>query len=363
MDIVPLTADRFADWDTFCLNSADIWFWHTTEWLNYTQNYKPELKSKPISFIVINNGKIIGVSPVFLEIIKLNDGETKELSFGGSPIPMPGLQNGLPEILREKRYKLFFEHIDELAIENGADRITIRGSPLSPNYALSYFSNSNVAMKNGYIPILLNTQIIVLARDEAILWADIRHGHAYDINQGMKYIEVKVFDKSNISKDIYLVYQKLHHKAAGRVTRPQITFDLMYKWILQGYAALFAASIRNEYVGFSYVYTYKNSAYYGSACNDPDYEQEPIGHVLQWRTIQWLKMNGYYCYEIGLQNYTRLPYNIVSQKEIDISTFKRGFGGLPLPYFVGEKYYNSEYYLKVNTDRVQRYASILPDGK
>ena len=362
MEIEQLTAKENENWDAFCFQSDDAWFWHTTKWLKYTENYKPELKSKPLSFMLKNNQKIIGICPLFLETKRTVGEETKELLFGGSPAPIPALENGLSESIREKRYKLIFENIDNLAQEYQASRVTIRASPLSPIYIQSNYSQNNILMKYGYIPISLNTQIIDLTKNQATLWADIRHGHAYDINRGMKYIQATAFDKNNITKDVYLKYQQLHHKAAGRITRPQITFDLMYDWILHGYAILFVATINQQYVGFSYVYTYKSAAYYGSACTDPDHTQEPIGHVLQWKTIQCLKNCDFKLYEIGWQNYASLPYCISSKKEVDISTFKRGFGGFTIPQFIGEKYYNSQYYLKINTERIKQYALTLQNS-
>jgi len=34
------------EWEAFCGTSPDAWFWHTSGWLEYTLNYRPELKSK-----------------------------------------------------------------------------------------------------------------------------------------------------------------------------------------------------------------------------------------------------------------------------------------------------------------------------
>jgi hypothetical protein len=358
MDIEQLNPDRYQEWDEFCLRSEDAWFWHTTEWLNYTQNYRQELESKPLSFMLINNHRIIGVCPLFLETLEVSGEKVKELSFGGSPNLLAALENGLTDKVREKRFAIVFEQINKLAKEYSAVRASIRASPLSPSYLLKGIQNF-VPLKGGYVPISLTTQLIKTSKSIDSLWTDIRHGHAYDISRGMKYITTTAYDKSNITDEIYYQYQMLHHKAAGRVTRPQITFDLMKKWIKQGYATLFAASLNQKTVGFSFVYTYKNAAYYGSAANDPDFEQEPVGHVLQWKTIQWLKEHNYTLYEVGLQNYIPLPYCPVAPKEIAISTFKRGFGGFPVNLFIGEKYFSSQYYLEINKERQQRFLETI----
>ncbi|GAH79459.1 unnamed protein product, partial [marine sediment metagenome] len=62
----------------------------------------------------------------------------------------------------------------------------------------------------------------------------------------------------------------MHHKTSGRITRPIITFDMMYKWIIDGYGILCGLKYKGKYIGFALVTVYKKAAYYGSASDDPD---------------------------------------------------------------------------------------------
>jgi len=358
MKLVPLTKDQYKEWDDFCLGSDDVWFWHTTGWLVYTLNYKPELKSESVSFMINNDG-IEGICPLFLETRRFDDEVFKEFSFGGSAAPIPALKNRLSQKTKRKRLKTIFRHIDELALEHDVDRASFRFSTLAPRYLSSKIQLNNHLINFGYLPISLNTQIIDLSKSLKELWGDIRHGHKYDITHGSKEIETEIFNERTATREIFDEYRILHRKAAGQVTRPSITFKLMYDWILQGQALLIGAKIDGQLVGFSYIFTYKDGAYYGSACNDPEYEKKPIGHVLQWGTMRWLKEHGYRYYEVGYQQYHPLPYDLASKKEIAISRFKRGFGGLTIPLFICEKYYSSDYYWQINSERVKRYTKYL----
>ncbi len=359
MEILPLTRDRYKEWDEFCLESDDAWFWHTTHWLEYTLNYKPELNSTSLSFEVTQDSKIMAVCPLLLETIIFQGREVQEFSFGGFSTWAPAFANEIPAKRRGRVIKEVFDYIDILARDNRVVRANFGLSSLAPRYLSSNVPENNYLMKYGYIDVSLNTQIIYLGQSLKAIRSGMRKGHNYDINRGLKQFEVVTLDKTNISRDDYNKYCELHHNAAGRITRPVITFNMMYDWILAGNAVLFGAKSGEKYVGFSYVITYKNGAYYASACNDPEYSHMPIGHILHWRAIEWLKEHDFEHYEIGTQIYGCLPHTLLSQEGINIAFFKRGFGGFTVPYFRGEKYYSKDYYLKLNLDRVKKYASYL----
>ncbi|MGH9831225.1 MAG: GNAT family N-acetyltransferase, partial [Blastocatellia bacterium] len=156
----------------------------------------------------------------------------------------------------------------------------------------------------------------------------------------------------------------MHHKAAGRVTRSLATFEMMYDWILRDNAVLAIGKYEGNLAGAAYAMMYKGSAYYASAANDPDLPSSvPIGHGLQWKLMEWLRENGCRRYELGSQQYGDLPHDFPSEKEIHISSFKRGFGGATLPQLTGEKYYSREYFIKVCTERMNRFAGTIEKNR
>lgn len=65
--IVPLTPDRYREWDRFCLESPDAWFWHTSQWLEYTLHYRPDLQPRSESFLCLAEDSPVAVCPLIIE--------------------------------------------------------------------------------------------------------------------------------------------------------------------------------------------------------------------------------------------------------------------------------------------------------
>ncbi|MFA4884228.1 MAG: GNAT family N-acetyltransferase [Candidatus Margulisiibacteriota bacterium] len=337
MQVVPLTENNRTDWDNFCCQSDDAWFWHTIKWLDYCVVYGQEnFGTNNLSFLVKDDTGLIAICPLLCE---------KDLFAargGGRYGALPALANGLSGSRREKVIKYIFEKIDELAGGGSIKKIYFRSSPLAKTTM-----KFNWLVKLGYLDDSLNTELIQLDRPIDDIWAAVRKGHKYDINRGSKHYKVDFIDRHNADKTIFDQYRLLHHKAAGRVTRPVETFEMMYRWIKDGEGLLCGLSFEGRFVGFSYVCIYKSAAYYASASDDPDFKDDvPISHVIQWETIKYLKNLGFKTYEIGVQQFGPQFNDLPSDKEVSISNFKRGFGGETVTYYRGVKYFDKEYMQK-----------------
>lgn len=297
--------------------------------------------------------------PLTLEEREHGQQKVFEFSFGGSHCWAPALAKDMQMEKRAKVLKVVFQHIDELAHKHDVVRVAFKLSPLSASFGANGLSFISDLLRFGYADVSLATQIVDLSLSEKQLLGAMSKGHRADIMRGRKSLTVHVFDRNRIEAETFEKYRLMHHKAAGRITRPRITFKMMYDWIAQGNAVLLGAETGGEFVGFLYALLYKEGAYYASGANDPDRTREPIGHALQWQAIQWLKDHGYRYYEIGMQQFGVQPYDFPSEKDLNIARFKRGFGGLTLPLLIKEKYYSSEFYQRVNAERVERYSETL----
>ena len=169
-----------------------------------------------------------------------------------------------------------------------------------------------------------------------------------------------VVTHQNVSADVFEAYQNLHAKAAGGQTRPSVTFEMMYTWIKNGFGILFGAKLDGKPVSFAYVNSYKKCAYYSSACNDPETQDLPLAHCVQWHILNWLHAHNFNYYEIGWQFYAPTEMFPVSTKEIAISSFKRGFGGITVPMVLSEKFFSRNDYLAVSRERTKYFAETLP---
>lgn len=333
MEISSLGRD---DWNQFC-EKSNGWFWHTPDWLAYSLLYlgNPQVAH----FTITENKQILAVCPLFLK--------DNEFVMFWSPAMAT-----LDQKKTDKVLQVAFDHIDELAKQSRVVRSSMMIYPLS-------FPSHNYLMKYGYLDISINTQVIDLRQSLDDIHGAMRKGHDYDIDRGLKVLECWALDKDRIEPNTFEEYHKLHTKDAGRETRAQSTWDMQYQWIKDGNAVLFGALYKEELVGFSYVFAYKKKTYYGSACSDPNHSELPVGHFLNWKTIEWLKEYGFEYYEIGWQQYGNQFYDFPSPKEVSISKFKRGFGGWTIPLYMGEKYYNKEFFLKTQIDRMKNYVGTL----
>lgn len=358
MNIIPLTKDQYEVWDNLCLESDDSWFWHTTDFIDYQLNLRPALESKSMSLMVKEGHDVFCVCPLFLEKKELNHEIINEFSFGGDYCPAPAFKNGLTESRKEKILKFVFSQIDEKACEYDVKRVSFKINPLCHNFLESGAPPYNYLMKYGFFDNSINTQIVNISLSDEELRRSIRKGHKYDINRGRKTYEIEIFDHSNIDRNTFDNYRLLHHKAAGRITRPLITFDMMFNWIKHDSAFLVGLLYNQTFIGFSLFIKFKDGAYYGSAADDPDVQVDvSIAHIIQWKAIEWLKNNKIKYYEIGWQQFGNQFYDFPSDKEQSISFFKRGFGGNTVPLYRGEKFYDVNFMEQVLKKRVDMLVS------
>lgn len=340
MYIVELKENHHDLWDDFCAKSDDAWFWHTTKWHKYCSAYKDSpFKTVDRSFFVADDSGILAVCPLFLETREGPEGTPcMEIAAAGSTglMIVPALRTDLTDERWDKILKIVFDRIDSIARESRVVRATFRITPLTRR-----INDFNWLLKYGCLDSSVSTQIIDLTIPHEHLWSALRKGHKYDVNRGRKNFDIHIYDKTNADKDVFDQYRLLHHKAAGRITRPIETFEMMYDWMLEGNGMLCGVSKQGIFAGFSYIILYKDEAYYASASDDPDFITDiPIAHVIQWSIVEWLKRKGYRKYEIGQQQFGPQMHDVPSPKELNISFFKRGFGGRTIPAYRGIKYYD-----------------------
>ena len=342
-----------AAWDDFCAHSDDAWFLHTSDWLEYSLAYS--LGSEVCGFAVVQNGAIQAICPLILEKVILYERQFFQLSYGGAPCPMPCFRNDLGVNNRAKILNTIMEHIDALAFEKKMARCLIRFNVLSSNYLGNYNIPFNFLIKYGFLDACMYSQLLPLASSEADILRSMRKGHRHSIKRARNEIEVEIFDWQNITADVFGEYQDLHAKAAGRKTRSQSTFDMMYNWIKDRKSLLCGARSNGKYVGFAMAFVYKEGSLYASACNDPDYTGNAVGQVIQWRLISYLKSKGIKSYELGIQYWGNQINEVPDSKALSIANFKRGFGGITVPVFWGEKYYDSNLFELVYSNRIRAY--------
>lgn len=354
MEIVEAPGDEA--WDRFCEGSPGAWFWHTLAWRDYTLAYRPELASESRAFFVADGDEIVAAVPLMVE----QHNRTPRLSFGGGDCWAPALAAGLSPARQSDAMRAALAHVDRIATVERAVRASFRVSPLAPGLegCLPFLAGTTRA---GYADLSATATVLDLSPTSETLLRRMTKGHRSDITRAGRSMTVDVDDAATVTEERFAEYRMLHEKAAGRVTRPARTFELMREWISRGTGLLVTARQEGRAVSCAYLNLYRGGAYYSSAATDPSV-REPAGHLVQWSAIRWLQAHGFTRYEVGLQHFGPLPYEVPLAKELNIARFKRGFGGDLVPVPVREKWFDSAAFLSVASARAAAYAAGLEAG-
>lgn len=332
----------------FCLKNEFSTWAYLPNFLQFQKEYVDDRFEKDVSFLVVENKNILAALPLFVEKDKV-----RTLSCGGGYLRGPLIKNNLESKVQKNILKKIFSEIDLIAQENQIDKVMMLLDPLSKTMGF------NLLLEFGFLDSSINTNIVNLQLDIPILWKSLRKSYQSIINKGKRTYKVVIVDYKDPKYDLHEKYRILHHKCAGRVTRPITTFDLQYEMIQDDNAVLIGLEFENKFVAFSYFFHHNRSIYYASSSDDPEYEfPVPYEHIIIWSAIEYYKLRGFDDFEIGWQFFNANMFDTVSDKEIQISFFKRGFGGDNYTLYRGIKYYNMEVKIQELTDSYQKFLTM-----
>jgi Acetyltransferase (GNAT) domain len=327
VDLIPLDEGLEASWDHFCSRAAGAWFWHRRTYREYTLAYRPQARSRSLAFALRDGGELVAAVPLMVE--QHDDGP--RFSFGGGPCWAPAVAPDLPPHRLERALNDAFAHVDELAGAHGVRSVSWRLTPLANDWGsyLPFFLAATT--RAGYVDVSLTSSVIDVSRPIDEIRARMTKGHRSAIAAaGRAGLSATVLTGPAAGPS-FDAYRSMHARAAGRVTRPARTFELMKEWLVEEDAALAQADYDGAPAGFAYLALNAGRAYYGSAANEPEIGNLPVGQSLQFAALTWLNARGFRLYEIGLQQFGELPYDVPSSKDLGLARFKRGFGGILYP--------------------------------
>ena len=146
----------------------------------------------------------------------------------------------------------------------------------------------NYLKKYGYIDTSTSTCFVDLILSMDQLWNDVRNSYRSLINQSIKKFSFEIVDSSSLNSK-HITCTKFHHKTSKRITRPRnMGYAIWYGE--KDKAALISLKINKNYVAFGYFYHMNNTAFYGSASDDPEFEiQNSIQHLIIWQAIKYYR--------------------------------------------------------------------------
>jgi len=318
-----LKEDPKPDWQIILQEAAYIPVSYLSVMLSYQNQY---LKEKiedyhDISLILEKNNTDIGVWPlsIWRSFTGWNIG-----SFGG-PIQQPILCKKIGAAENKRILSICLSSLllicKKLQIQTfqSGEIIRNQGMGLWQKRIKNYGSSSNISFES----------FVDMNLDLAVIRGNIRKSYRPLITKAERTWDSEIIDTPN--PDIWEEFRELHARVAGRVTRSGKTW--YWQEMAVEYKEAFLVVLRNaskEMVGCGLFYISRDEGLYAVAAYDRTLFDMPLGHLVQWKAIEYMKQKKLRWYRIGARPY---PGDIPEpgEKEISIGHFKEGFATHSFP--------------------------------
>ena len=305
MRIVPREHISASVWDNFVERHENGWFWHTTDWLQYQCAHYP--KGREESFAVLDfDGRVAAVVPLF----------RSPLDVSAASAFCYGIRGLLPAGLVR----------DAIASSRAVAHVVSEAqrAPIVTRALLEYRGTHQVGVLRGSVafPRAVACDVSARAVDLAsVSWSGVRESYRSLIHRAEReYVIDSVSGDVDSTSTLFSAYQKLHRDLYGD-PRPEETYRLQGKWLLEGRALVTVASDAIGTWVAAYWFIYKGEAYYGSGA----YAVRNVSHAVVWRSLLVLRDLGATRAVLGYVG------DVYTEKERAVEFFKRGFGGADEP--------------------------------
>lgn len=274
------------------------------------------------SFIIKKDSDYLALVPLY--IFKNSNTGSNQISFGQNEyIKTPFFA---PQSCKQlsKTSQIISEKIAQIIEEFDVKDVYLAHDPSSYLIDKKFFPFSqNISSSNN----IIEANVIDLRNGLELPWTNLRKSYKPLINKTKKNFSVNIIDYKNYTYSECQKYKFLHTKAAGRETRPQKTFDLMYEMIRSDDAYLIIISKDEEALGTYLFFKSPLIALYASSATDPSVSNtDGIGHLGLWSGIEYAHKRG-----LSLVDMAMCPPSISSTslegKVSAINFFKSGFSG------------------------------------
>lgn len=185
------------------------------------------------------------------------------------------------------------------------------------------------AMANGATADLRHDIYIDLALEISIIKSHFRKSYKSLITSGQKKWNVNLLKKADPL--IWTQFQNLHVHVAGRETRNTESWNIQLEAIATGDGFLiYLTDENNMMVGGGFFNITKDEGLYSVGVYERSLFDNPLGHVVQYRAIEEMKLRGIRWYKIGMTAYSS---ENPTEKDLSIAHFKQGFATHVFPQY------------------------------
>ena len=170
------------------------------------------------------------------------------------------------------------------------------------------------------------THVVDLRLTAVELRTMLRDRYKATINKGLGYFKLMVIDATSYEYRIIHHLHQCHMVASGRDVYPESFWSAIGEIMEKGAAYLVLAKDKEDVRGASLFVTAANKVYYCIGAYDRSLNKTGLSHASIWFALLEAKRRGYRFFETGRNDFASLS-PAVSEKEMTIGHFKRGFGG------------------------------------
>ncbi len=268
-----------------------------------------------LSSVVLQDGKPIAVWPL---VVKQKDGISMLGSNGGNLIA-PLYEDGISSKVLKKLNTGCLEIARNLSRHLRIASISTRAF----NYGAGISDWQRLWLNEGASCHQQYMLYVDLGKSLESIKANFRKSYRPLVNKGLKQWKVEVVTSEGGSS--FEEFKALHIAESGRQTRSDGTWNSQYQAIQNGSAFLvLLRDAQHKLVGGGMFYFNRTMALYAVGAYERALFKEPLGHVVQYKAMEYLIDKGVKLYCIGHRPYAQ-DFLEPTQKEVSIGQFKEGF--------------------------------------
>lgn len=285
--------------------------------VKYSREYAHESHFEDVSFLTEEKGApLMGVRAA----IRTRPDGTREISGFGRHLGFlerqqfePFQRDGATSLVREELQKIIE------ANPNATVHYADFGPALSPV--------SRLLLDLGGTAAARFSQVIDLSVPEPQLRSQIRKSYKSLINWGAKNLKLRLLDPASVTPAAIEEFRQLHIEVAGRETRTKRSWEIQLEMIQQNEAFAILGDLDGALVTAALFVHSPKYCLYGVSASKRELFEKPLGHIILWTAIQQAKKIGCKYFESGEQYFPNQGTPPPTGKELNISAFKKGFGG------------------------------------
>ncbi len=276
------------------------------------------IECKDFSFGVELDKEIVALIPLFY----FQNNKKNKISFLEDAISPPIFINNISQKLEKEISSILVEKLKLLYGELKSNDIVIIDQ-IYPSNKLSIWHKTVLEYTKKCN--VLRELFVNLELDYKQIRANYRKSYKSLISKGYKIFKPYKYKFQELNSDLWNEFKELHFKSAGKKTRSEQSWDLLYEDLnKQKSNFYFCRGSNNSMVGGSLIMKSKFEAVYAIAAYDRELFHLPIGHMLQDYIISDLIKTDLKWYRLG-RFYRNSDFDKPTEKEIQIAKFKSGF--------------------------------------